>query len=99
MSTPPITLADAKAHMNITTDIDDAVISDKLSAASTYVEHYIGQLFSDFTDGVPPPLKEAVRQISAHFYENREPALVGVNAQEIPLSAFDLMDSYRKWVF
>lgn len=99
MSTPPITLADAKAHMNILDTVDDTVIEAKLSAATEYVEQYIGQHFADITGGIPEPLKEAIRQITAHFYENREPVLVGVNAQEIPLSAFNLMDSYRKWVF
>lgn len=99
MSTPPIDLADVKAHLNITDNADDTVITAKLAAASSYVEHYVGQLFEDYVDGVPDPLKEAVRQVTAHFYENREPVLVGVSGQEIPLSAFDLMNAYRKWVF
>lgn len=101
-STPPITLADAKAHMNILDSTDDAVITAKLAAATEYIEGYIGKLFDneeDFPDGIPEPLKEAVRQITAHFYENREPVLVGVNAQELPFNVFDIMNGYRKWVF
>mgnify|MGYP000197396570 CR=1 FL=1 len=48
---------------------------------------------------VPAPLKEAVRQLAAHFYENREAALVGVTASELPFGVIDLVAPYRTWVF
>lgn len=97
-----ITVADLKAHLNITTDAEDALLPGKIEAAQECVEKFIGAELEDdeaFPDGVPAPLKEAVRQLASHFYENREPILVGVNAQTLPLGVFDLVGPYRTWVF
>jgi Phage gp6-like head-tail connector protein len=97
-----ITLDDIKAHLNVTITADDAMLTDKITAAQECVENFVGAKLDDaheFPDGTPEPLKEAVRQLAAHFYENREPVLVGVTAQTLPLGVFDLVGPYRKWVF
>lgn len=99
---PVIDLADLKAHLNITIADDDGLLADKIEAAQACVESFIGVKLDDdeaFPDGPPAPLKEAVRQFAAHLYENREPVLVGVNAQAMPLGVFDLVGPYRTWVF
>jgi uncharacterized phage protein (predicted DNA packaging) len=98
-----ITLDDLKAHLNITIDADDDLLTDKLAAAQESVEGFIGSKLDDtaFPDGIPNPLKEAVRQYAAHLYESREPIVIGsgMNAVAMPLGVFDLVGPYRAWVF
>jgi hypothetical protein len=48
---------------------------------------------------LPAPLREAILQLAAHFYENREPVLVGAGAQALPYNVFDLVGPYRNWSF
>jgi uncharacterized phiE125 gp8 family phage protein len=55
--------------------------------------------FGDEAADVPAPIKEAVRQLAAHFYENREATLIGVSASDLPFSIQDLVAPYRSWVF
>jgi uncharacterized phage protein (predicted DNA packaging) len=99
--TAVIDVANIKAHLNVTTDTDDDLLAEKIDAAQECVEAFIGAKLDaeTFPDGVPAPLLEAVRQYAAHLYENREPILVGVNAQELPLNVFDLVGPYRRWCF
>ncbi|CAJ0861987.1 hypothetical protein AMST5_01447 [freshwater sediment metagenome] len=47
----------------------------------------------------PAPIAEAVRQLAAHLFENREASIVGVTANEIPFGVFDLLTPYRAWAF
>lgn len=96
-----VTLDDLKAHLNITFDLDDALLSSKLAAASAYVGQWVGgELATVYPSGIPAPLDEAVRQLAAHFYENRE----AVNVQEaralvLPFGVADLIAPYRVWAF
>ena len=92
-----ITLDDIKAHLNVTTNADDALITEKLDAAADWVAKYTG-IPADSTD-IPPSVNEAVRQLTAHLYENREASLVGVTAQQLPFGFLDLLVNERQWVF
>lgn len=92
-----VSLPSLKAHLNLTTGDDDAMLADKLAAASEWVAKYTG-IPSD-SDDIPPPVDEAVRQLAAHLYENREASLVGVTAQSLPFGALDLLEPYRMWCF
>lgn len=97
-----LTLEDAKAHMNVTSDADDALIAAKIAAAEAWIGQFIGHALDDaeaFPDGTPEPLKEATRQLVAHLYENREATLVGVNMTTVSPGLFDLMAPYRAWAF
>jgi hypothetical protein len=97
-----ITVADAKAHMNVTSAADDGLIADKIAAAEAWIAQYIGKPIDDaeaFPDGTPEPLKEATRQLVAHLYENREATIVGVTMTAVSLGLFDLIGPYRDWVF
>jgi uncharacterized phage protein (predicted DNA packaging) len=94
-----IELADLKAHLNITTDTDDALLTEKIAVAEDWIESFIGVEFADFGDGVPRSVKEAVRQLAAHLYENREASLVGASAQELPFGLIDLLTPHREWAF
>jgi uncharacterized phage protein (predicted DNA packaging) len=92
-----VTLESLKAHLNVTTDVDDALIGEKLAAAAEWVSK-LTAISADATD-IPAPVNEAVRQLAAHLYENREASLVGVTAQSLPFGMMDLLDPYRAWVF
>ena len=90
-----ITLEDAKLHMNVTSDDDDAVIAAKIEAAEAWIGAFVGKPLAEF-DPLPEPLREAVRQLVAHLYENREATLVGVQMTDVSPGLFDLMAPYRE---
>jgi hypothetical protein len=92
-----VTLADLKAHLNVTIDDDDVLIGDKLSAAMAWVASYTGGPVD--TDDTPAPVNEAIRQLAAHLYANREATLVGVTAQCLPFGFLDLLTNYRAFAF
>ena len=105
-------LADAKAQLNITDTSDDALITGKLYAVIDWVGRYNGQSYLTTLYGVtaadgtvtyappiPAPVYEAILQIVAHLYANREASLVGVTAQALPLGALDLLMPFRAWGF
>ncbi|GGA81239.1 hypothetical protein GCM10011491_05640 [Brucella endophytica] len=102
-----ITLEGLKAQLNFTPDMgvnDDALLERKLAAALDHVERLLGFRI-DETYGapeqqpVPPSLIEAIYQLAAHWYENREASIVGVNAQEVPFGVRQIVNEYRDWSF
>jgi hypothetical protein len=107
-----VSLAEAKAHLNITTDFDDGLICGKISAAEGWIAAYVGVELStlgtvqnkgtddEFTT-YPGLLKEAVLQLVAYLYENREPVLVGSNiaVQPMPFGIVEMLAPYRSFVF
>lgn len=52
--------------------------------------------YGDRAADVPAPIRQAMRLLVAHWYENREPALVGHEVTRIPLTVSDLLQSYRQ---
>ncbi|WP_439374940.1 head-tail connector protein [Bradyrhizobium sp. DASA03120] len=92
-----VTLADLKAHLNLTTDQDDQLLTGKLEAASVWVAAYTGA--DPGLDATPAAINEAILQIAAGLYENRESSLVGATAQQLPFSALDLLAPYRAFSF
>ena len=174
----PVTLAEMKAHLNLTTTDDDDLVTVKIAAARRYIEEATGlrfisttleltadtfpggiltipagpvqsetsgkyadadgveQTFADYSadvatgrikpgdDGwpstadtlaavrvrfvagfgataadVPAALREAVMQLAATWYENREAVAVGVSAALLPLSVRDIIRDFRAWSF
>lgn len=93
-----LTVADLKAHMNIVTNDDDALIASKIDAAEEWIGSFIGTPLEDLED-VPAPLCEAVRQLVAHLYENREATLVGLSMTDVSPGLYELMAPHREWVF
>jgi hypothetical protein len=98
-----VTLPALKAHLNITIDLDDPMLNDKLAAAKAWVSSYIGSdpdaVDADGNGTAPAPIGEAILQLAAHLYENREATLVGVTAQQLPFGFLDLLSPYRAFAW
>jgi len=93
-----VSLDDLKAHLNVTSDDDNGLLTTQLGAARGYVEGWCGPL-DDFTTGVPPALVQAMKMYVAHLYENRESTSFAATASEMPMGFFDLIGPWRKWSF
>ncbi len=87
-----VSLDSLKAHLNITFNDDDALLASKLAGAEAWVRDFMGDALDDEAP-VPAAVDEAVRQLAAHLYEDRE------GAESIPASIFDLLTPYRDWAF
>ncbi|MFZ5678494.1 MAG: head-tail connector protein [Pseudomonadota bacterium] len=92
-----VTVDNLKAHLNLTSDADDALLADKLAAALEWVAKYTGIPSDDAN--LPPPVREATLRLAADLYENREASLIGVTAQALPFGMLDMLEPYREWVF
>lgn len=83
---------------------DDALIERKIKAAQDHIERLLGFKIEETYGGtdqdpIPPALVEAVCQLAAHWYENREATLVGVNGQELPFGVWQIVNEYREYSF
>lgn len=99
-----VDLATVKAQLGVTLDIDDALIGRKIAAAQNHIERLLGFKIEETfggegQDGIPPSLMEAVCLLAAHWYENREATLIGLNGQDLPLGVQDIIREYRCWSF
>lgn len=95
-----LTTDDIKAHLNLTTTDDDALIASKIAVAEAFVAQQLGAALDDaetFSGGTPEPVKEAVRQLVAHLYENRE-ATTPLGLRDVSPGFWDLIAPYQKWV-
>lgn len=93
-----IEIEDLKAHLRIDNDLENVVLSDKIEAASSYIEQYIGKELSSF-DPTPAAIKEAVRLLAGHYYAHREATLTDGRANPLPFGAIDLIEPFRVWKF
>jgi hypothetical protein len=93
-----IELADMKAHLGITTDDDDDLITGKIEAAESHLASLLGfDIETEYGTGIPADVLEATRQLAAHFYENREATVVGISASELPLGVWDVVANRRSY--
>ncbi|WP_278970612.1 head-tail connector protein [Bartonella apis] len=100
-----LTLKQVKDQLNFTDDIgdiDDDLLTLKMQAAQNYVESLLGYKIeerygSDGKEPIPPALQEAVCQIAAWWYEQRE--AVGGVISSIPHGCDDIIRSFRDWTF
>lgn len=92
-----VPLADLKAHLNVTTTDDDAVLTAMLEAARGFAEGWVGPL--DNFESVPAGVVHALKLYTAHLYENREATTFSGTGAEVPLGFFDLINPHRKWAF
>jgi hypothetical protein len=102
---PVVTLEDLKAQLNFTDDIgeeDDPLLEGKIAAAQGHIERLLGFRIADRFGGedqepVPPSLAEAVLQLAAWWYEQREAA--GGGMQEVPFGVSELVAEFRGFTF
>ena len=100
-----ITLDEVKQQLAFTDDIgstDDALIYRKIEAAQNHIERLLGfRIEANFggvdQDPVPPVLIEAVSQLAAWWYEQREAASEG--AKEVPFGVREIVTEYREFTF
>lgn len=52
--------------------------------------------YGDEASNVPPPIRQALLLLTAHWYENREPVEIGASATIIPATVSDLLSPYRR---
>ena len=96
-----------KEQLNFNADLgtaDDALLVRKIEAAQNHIERMLGFKIEATYGGadqepVPPALIEAVCQLAAHWYENREASLVGVTAQDLPFGVWSIVHEYREYSF
>lgn len=84
-------------------DHDDALIEQKIEAAQAHLERLLGfTLAEKYTDegaDVPEPLREAIMQLAAWWYEQREAAVIGDQVRRAPFSVAEIAQEYREWSF
>lgn len=97
-----VTAAALSGQLNLSDPTEDTLLNQKIRAAQGHVERLLGfkieeEYGGDGQDEIPPALIEAVSQLAAHWYEERQSVLVGVNAQEMPHGLWDVVNEYRRW--
>jgi hypothetical protein len=102
-----VSVEELKQQLNATGIVDvadDALIERKIKAAQDHIERLLGFKIETTYGGadqqeIPASLVEAVAQTAAHWYENREAVLVGVNGQELPFGVWQIVNEYREYRF
>ncbi len=92
-----VTVAQIKAQLNLDDAIDDALVELKAQAAQNHVERLLGFRIEEEFVTVPPALQEAVLQLAAHWYENREAS--GDASGPILFSVEEIVREYRGFTF
>ena len=103
-----ITISLFKAHIGSDDLLDQGALGDLATATDELLQLYIdsaqaravamlGKPLSDF-DPVPDDIRIAILQLAAHFYANREAALIGTGASELPFGVTDILRNYRREV-
>lgn len=99
-----VTVAELKEQLNLSGSDDDALLSQKIDAAQAHVDRNLGfaiedQFGGEDQDPVPEPLREAVLQLAAWWYEQREAGLVGHRVETAPYSVSEIVQEYREFTF
>lgn len=105
------TVPQLREQLNFTADLgsaDDALLARLLEAAQNHLERTLGFAIgaavaevpprSGFEAGVPPALVEAVLQLAAWWYEQRE-AAAEVQLHEVPFGVSEIVAGFRDWSF
>jgi hypothetical protein len=101
------TITALKDQLSFTDDIgtvDDVLLQQKLDAAQNHVERMLGFSIEGCFGGsdqepVPPSLIEAVLQLAAWWYDQRETAMAGTSAKEVPFGVSEIVKEYREFTF
>jgi len=94
-----VTVEQLRQQLNLDPGIeDDAFLAGKIGAAESWIEAFIGEPLADL-DPMPGAIREAILQLAAHLFVNREAVLVGVSASPVPFGVVDLIRPWRAWEF
>lgn len=102
--TEPITLAEAKSHLRVLYDDEDAYIEMLIAAAREYAENYQNRVYVERTDvngnpieaeAMPAMEKAACLLLIGHWFEHRETVNIGNITSEVPLSATMILNLRR----
>ncbi|MCC5968394.1 MAG: phage head-tail connector protein [Pararhodobacter sp.] len=82
----------------------EAMLAQKIAAAQAHVERLLGfkieaQFGGEDQEPIPEPLREAVLQLAAWWFEQREAGLTGTIVTTPPHSLPDIVAEYREWTF
>lgn len=99
-----VTLTDMMAQLSLTPDApgeDQALVAAKIEAAQNHIERLLGYRIEvtfggEDQDPVPPALREAVMQLAAWWFENREAVS---DSRTLPFGVEDIVNEYREWSF
>lgn len=97
-----VDLALAKAHLNITDDGDDAIVTALVAAAKAHLGRLCGFAIDDaetFPEGTPADLDRAHLLLIGHWYENREQSITGTIIAPIPFGVREIVAEYRTYSF
>jgi len=82
----------------------EPALDQKIEAAQAHVERLLGFKIEEQFGGpdqepIPEPLKEAVLQLAAWWFEQREAGLTGTIVTTPPHSLPEIVAEYREWTF
>jgi hypothetical protein len=99
-----VSLEQAKAHLNVTITNDDTLINGQIAAGQAFLGQLLGVPIDDdtkFPDGTPADLDQALLMLVAHWYAQREAAMVNTAAAaiEVPFAVREIVANYRTYTF
>lgn len=103
---PVVTLPEIREHLSLTPGVaeeDGAMLERLAAAAQGYCETWLGYtLVSRYGSGSLPPVPEALRQavlqLTATWYEHREP-LSADRLGAVPHGLDAILEAHRDWSF
>jgi hypothetical protein len=94
-STTVVGVEEVMLHLNVDHPVQ---VYRYVAAAEDYVGNFVGKPLSEF-EPLPDGLRQAVKMLAGHLYENREASIVGVDINLVSPSIYDLMAPHREYVF
>ncbi|MAC79294.1 MAG: DNA-packaging protein [Rhodobacteraceae bacterium] len=102
---PIVTISEMEEQLSFTDDmgsVDAPMLQRKIDAAQNHVERLLGfEIEATYggidQDPIPPALIEAVTQLAAWWYEQRETA--GEAMREVPFGVGEIILEYREFTF
>lgn len=100
---PLVSTTELAAHLNLPREgfADAFILHGLIQAAQALVEASIGYTLAERfgEDPVPEPLRLAVLQLAAHWYEHREAVAAGERVAIIPFGVEFICTTWRDWTF